>query len=40
VNVYYKAYRKQSLDQQTELQRWREAGLRTSSAPPRLEGEE
>jgi Protein of unknown function (DUF3035) len=40
VNVYYKAYRDQRLDQQTELARWREAGLRTSSAPPRQEGEE
>jgi hypothetical protein len=40
VNVYYKAYRDQSLDQQSELARWRAAGLRTSSAPPRKEGEE
>ena len=40
VNVYYKAYRKQSLDQQSELARWRDAGVRTSSAPPRKEGEE
>jgi hypothetical protein len=40
VNVYYKAYRKQSLDQQAELARWRDAGVRTSSAPPRKEGEE
>jgi hypothetical protein len=40
VNVYYKAYQDQSLDQQSELARWREAGLRTSSAPPRKEGEE
>jgi hypothetical protein len=40
VNVYYKAYSDQRLDQQTELTRWREAGLRTSSAPPRQEGEE
>lgn len=39
-NVYYKAYRDQSLDQQTELARWRAAGLRTPSAPPRQEGEE
>jgi len=40
VNVYYKAYRDQSLDQQTELSRWRNAGARTPSAPPRQEGEE
>lgn len=40
VNVYYKAYRDQSLDQQSELARWRAAGLRTPSAPPRQEGEE
>jgi Protein of unknown function (DUF3035) len=40
VNVYYKAYRDQRLDQQSELARWREAGLRTSSAPPRQDGEE
>jgi hypothetical protein len=40
VNVYYKAYRDQSLDQQSELARWRNAGVRTSSAPPRQEGEE
>lgn len=35
VNVYYRAYRKQSLDQQTELERWRSAGAGTPSAPPR-----
>jgi hypothetical protein len=40
VNVYYKAYRKQRLDQQAELARWRKVGVRTSSAPPRQEGEE
>jgi hypothetical protein len=40
VNVYYKAYRDQRLDQQSELARWRQAGVRTSSAPPRQEGEE
>lgn len=39
-NVYFKAYRKQSLDQQTELQRWRAAGARTSSAPPAKKGEQ
>jgi hypothetical protein len=34
VNVYYKAYRAQSLDQHAELARWRKAGVRTPSAPP------
>jgi len=34
VNVYYKAYRKQSLDQHAELWRWRRAGVRTVGAPP------
>jgi Protein of unknown function (DUF3035) len=40
VNVYYKAYARLSLDQHSELARWRRAGVRTSSAPPRNEGEE
>lgn len=40
VNVYYKAYRKQRLDQQAELARWRSAGVKTPSAPPRKDGEE
>lgn len=40
VNVYYKAYRKQSLDQQAELFRWRKRGVRTPSAPPPQDGEE
>ena len=40
VNVYYRAYSKQRLDQQTELARWRKLGVRTSSAPPRKVGEE
>jgi hypothetical protein len=40
VNVYYQAYLDQSLDQHSELARWRQAGVRTSSAPPRQEGEE
>jgi hypothetical protein len=35
LNVYYKAYRAQSLDQYAELQRWRKAGARTPSAPPK-----
>lgn len=37
VNVYFKAYRKQSLDQYAELERWRRAGARTPSAPPNPE---
>jgi Protein of unknown function (DUF3035) len=40
LNVYYKAYRQQQLDQQAELARWRQLGVRTSSAPPRQKGEE
>lgn len=40
VNVYYKAYRKQRLDQQAELARWRALGVKTPSAPPRKDGEE
>ncbi|AWD21768.1 DUF3035 domain-containing protein [Pseudogemmobacter blasticus] len=39
VNVYYKAYRKMSLDQHAELARWRKAGARTPSAPPPKDGE-
>lgn len=38
-NVYFRAYRKQQLDQQAELERWRAAGAGTPSAPPRLQGE-
>ncbi|MDG1531007.1 MAG: DUF3035 domain-containing protein [Paracoccaceae bacterium] len=34
VNVYYSAYKKQSLDQYAELERFRKAGIRTPSAPP------
>lgn len=40
VNVYYKAYRAQSLDQQAELFRWRQRGVRTPSAPPPQDGEQ
>jgi hypothetical protein len=40
VNVYYKAYRAQSLDQQAELFRWRQRGVRTPSAPPPKDGEQ
>ncbi|MDM7932569.1 DUF3035 domain-containing protein [Tabrizicola sp.] len=40
VNVYYKAYRAQRLDQQAELARWRKLGIKTPSAPPRKPGEE
>ena len=39
VNVYFRAYARQALDQQAELERWRQAGVRTPSAPPRLDGE-
>jgi len=39
VNVYFKAYEAQSLDQQAELWRWRRAGVATPSAPPPQEGE-
>lgn len=34
VTVYFKAYRKQSLDQHAELERFRRAGVRTVGAPP------
>lgn len=40
VNVYYKAYSKQRLDQQAELARWRALGARTPSAPPRKPDEQ
>lgn len=40
VNVYYKAYADQSLDQQAELWRWRRAGAATPSAPPPQPGED
>lgn len=40
VNVYFKAYADQSLDQQAELWRWRRAGARTPSAPPPQEDEQ
>lgn len=39
VNVYFKAYRKQALDQQTELAYWRKRGIGTPSAPPAKDGE-
>lgn len=39
VNVYYKAYRKMSLDQHAELLRWRARGAKTPSAPPPQKGE-
>ncbi len=39
LNVYFRAYKKQSLDQHAELLRWRRAGLRTPSAPPPNRGE-
>jgi hypothetical protein len=34
INVYYKAYADQSLDQHLELERWRKAGARNVGAPP------
>ena len=34
VNVYFKSYKRQELDQYRELERLRRAGVRTSSAPP------
>lgn len=34
VNVYFKAYANDSLDQQAELRKWRRRGIRTVSAPP------
>lgn len=34
VNVYFDAYKKQSLDQHAELERLRRAGVRTVAAPP------
>lgn len=39
INVYFKAYRKQWLNQQLELERWRAAGAGTPSAPPPVPGE-
>ncbi|QCO56102.1 DUF3035 domain-containing protein [Pseudorhodobacter turbinis] len=39
VNVYYKAYEEQSLDQHAELARWRARGVRNVSAPPAQDGE-
>lgn len=39
VNVYFKAYAKMALDQHKELLRWRKAGVRTPSAPPRQDKE-
>jgi len=34
VNVYYRAYRNQALDQHLELDRWRKLGVRNVGAPP------
>jgi len=36
VNVYYRAYEPQSLDQHQELERFRRAGVWTPSAPPEI----
>ncbi|MCF6444849.1 DUF3035 domain-containing protein [Nereida sp. MMG025] len=35
VNVYFEAYRQQSLDKHAELERLRRLGVRTPSAPPK-----
>lgn len=37
VNVYFRAYEKQSLDQHAELERWRAVGVGNPSAPPEKE---
>ncbi len=34
VNVYFRAYERQSLDQYAELERFRRLGIRTPAAPP------
>ncbi len=39
LNVYFRVYGRQSLDQHAELARWRRAGARTPSAPPPQDGE-
>lgn len=36
VNLYFESYSAYSLDQHRELAKWRRAGARTPSAPPRL----
>ena len=35
VNIYFKAYKKYSLDQYSEVERLRKLGIKTASAPPR-----
>jgi hypothetical protein len=35
VNVYNRAYEFMALDKYAEVERWRRAGVRTPSAPPR-----
>lgn len=37
VNVYFRAYRRMSLDKYAELERFRRLGVRTPAAPPRPE---
>ncbi len=37
VNVYNRAYQRQALDRHAELDRWRQAGARTPTAPPRAD---
>lgn len=36
VNVYFRAYKRQSLDQYAELERFRRLGVRTPAAPPNV----
>ncbi|WP_102109198.1 DUF3035 domain-containing protein [Oceaniglobus roseus] len=38
VNVYFRAYRRQELDQYRELERFRRAGVATPAVPPEPEG--
>ena len=40
VNVYFRAYKRQSLDQYAELERFRRLGVRTPAAPPEAVAEE
>ncbi len=39
VNVYFRAYRNQSLDKYAELERFRRIGVRTPAAPPDVQPE-
>jgi hypothetical protein len=35
LNIYFRAYSEQSLDQHSELERWRRAGVEVPTAPPK-----